>query len=76
VWQWIRHRAKLADGRTIDRKLAGKILDEELGKLKDGAGRSNRYDDAAKLFRDMIQSERFVEFLTRPAYEELVGEGK
>ena len=76
VWQWIRHGAKLADGRTIDRNLAGTILDEELGKLKDGAASSNRYDDAAKLFRDMIQSERFVEFLTLPAYEELVREGR
>ncbi|HJT08672.1 MAG TPA: malate synthase A, partial [Stellaceae bacterium] len=76
VWQWIRHGAKLADGRTIDRKLAGTILDEELGKLKDGAAQSNRYDDAARLFRDMIQAERFVEFLTLPAYEELVREGE
>jgi malate synthase len=76
VWQWIRHGAKLADGRTIDRTLAGEILDEELGKLKDGAARGNRYDDAAKLFRDMIEAERFVEFLTLPAYEELVREGK
>ena len=76
VWQWIRHGARLADGRTIDRKLAGKILDEELGKLKDGAAETNRYDDAAKLFRDMIEAERFVEFQTLPAYEELVHEGK
>ena len=76
VWQWIRHGAKLKDGRTIDRTLAGKLLDEELGKLKDGAASSNRYDDAAKLFRDMIESERFVEFLTLPAYEELVREGE
>jgi malate synthase len=76
VWQWIRHGTKLADGRTIDRKLAGKILDEELDKLKDGAASSNRYDDAAKLFRDMIEAERFVEFLTLPAYAELVEEGK
>ncbi|HKW52573.1 MAG TPA: malate synthase A [Stellaceae bacterium] len=76
VWQWIRHGAKLADGRTVDRMLAGKILDEELGKLKDGAASSNRYDDAAKLFRDMIEAGRFVEFLTLPAYAELVEEGK
>jgi malate synthase len=76
VWQWIRHRAKLADGRTVDRALAGKILDQELEKLKGAAPAGNRYDDAAKLFRDMIEAERFVEFLTLPAYEELVQEGK
>jgi malate synthase len=76
VWQWIRHSAKLTDGRTIDRKLAGKILDQELDKLKASAPAGNRYDDAAKLFRDMIEAEKFVEFLTLPAYEQLIQEGK
>jgi malate synthase len=75
VWQWIRHQAKLADGRTVDRALCRKILDEELAKLKQGAPKDQRYDDAATLFRDMIESERFVEFLTLPAYEQLVREG-
>jgi malate synthase len=60
---------------VVDRALCGKILDEELQKLKQGAPEGQRYDDAAKLFRDMIESERFVEFLTLPAYEQLVREG-
>ena len=75
VWQWIRHRAKLADGRIVTRELARKILEEELGKLKQGAGEGNRYDDAAKLFLDMIEAKHFVEFLTLPAYEQIVREG-
>jgi malate synthase len=75
VWQWIRHQAKLADGRTVDHALCRKILDDELAKLKQGAPKDQRYDDAAKLFRDMIESECFVEFLTLPAYEQLVREG-
>jgi malate synthase len=76
VWQWIRHQAKLADGRVVDRALCRKILDEELKKLKEGAPAGERYDDAAKLFGDMIEAERFVEFLTLPAYEQLVQEGQ
>ncbi len=76
VWQWIRHSAKLADGRTVDRALAAKVLDEELAKLKGSAPAGNRYDDAARLFRDMIEAEHFVEFLTLQAYEQLVQEGK
>jgi malate synthase len=75
VWQWIRHQAKLADGRIVDRALCRKILDEELEKLKAGAPAGERYDDAAQLFRDMIEAERLVEFLTLPAYEQLVREG-
>jgi malate synthase len=76
VWQWIRHQATLADGRVVDRALCRNILDEELAKLKEGAPAGERYDDAAKLFRDMIEAERFVEFLTLPAYEQLVQEGQ
>jgi malate synthase len=75
VWQWIRHQAKLADGRPIDLPLCNRILDEELGKLKATAADGNRYDDAAAIFRDLIAAERFPEFLTIPAYEKLVSEG-
>ncbi len=75
VWQWIRHGAKLDDGRVVTRELARKILDEELAKLKGGAPKANRYDYAAKLFLDMIEADHFVEFLTLPAYEQIVREG-
>src|SRR5438309_8811143 len=34
VWQWIRHGALLDDGRTIDRGVCRKLLDEELAKLR------------------------------------------
>ncbi len=75
VWQWIRHGATLADGRSVTRELCHKTLEEELLKLKQGASAGNRYDDAAKLFRELIDAERFVEFLTLPAYAQIVREG-
>ncbi len=76
VWQWVRHGAKLEDGRTVTRELAHSILAEELAKLKDGAPAGQRYDDAAQLFRDMVDAPRFAEFLTLPAYDQLVREGR
>jgi malate synthase len=79
IWQWIRHRAKLADGRVIDKTLCRKLLDEELEKLKKLAGEEayakGRYRDAAKIFVDLIEAPRFPEFLTIPAYEQLISEG-
>jgi malate synthase len=73
IWQWIRHGAKLADGRTIDAGLCRTALDEELLKLREAAGdeaySSGRYEDAAKLFRELIEAPRFPEFLTLPAYD-------
>jgi malate synthase len=75
VWQWIRHGAKLADGRTVTLALAQATLEEELEKLRQGAPKGHRYEDAAKLFRELIDAERFVEFLTLPAYRQIVEEG-
>jgi malate synthase len=69
VWQWIRHGASLADGRKIDRKLFETLLGEELAKLKSPATPGARWDDAARLFRDLAEAPSFVEFLTLPAYE-------
>jgi malate synthase len=68
VWQWIRHGAKLDDGRAVDTALCREVLDEELAKLHHNAS-SDRYEDAAKLFRELIEAPTFPEFLTLPAYE-------
>jgi malate synthase len=80
VWQWVRHAAKLADGRTVDLALCRDILSEELEKLRAAAGeeafQQGRYGDAAKLFMELVEAERFPEFLTVPAYEQLVREGR
>ncbi len=75
VWQWMRHGARLSDGRVVTKELSRAILQEELGKLKNGAAAGHRYDDAAKLFLDMIEAPSFPEFLTLPAYEVVTREG-
>ena len=74
VWQWIRHGAKLQDGRLVTLELVREMLREELAKIRsDGQTRfaPGKLDLAAKLFDQMFSSERFVEFLTVPAYEYL-----
>ena len=73
VWQWIRHRARLEDGPVVDAALCRAVLDEELAKLREAAGDESylkgRYEDAAKLFRELIEAPTFPEFLTLPAYD-------
>jgi len=79
VWQWIRHGAKLHDGRPIERALCHDMLAQELQKLRKAAGEElyakGRFEDAAEVFRDMIDAPRFVEFLTLPAYDKVVADG-
>jgi malate synthase len=61
------------DGRTIDAPLCHKVLVEELDKLRGGAGddaaRSRRYEDAARLFLELIEAPSFPDFRTLPAYD-------
>ncbi|HLG89884.1 MAG TPA: malate synthase A [Alphaproteobacteria bacterium] len=79
IWQWQRYGAKLADGRTVDRALVDRTIDEELAKWKEriGAPRyaAGRYDDAGEMLRQLVHSDKFIEFLTLPAYDRLIAEG-
>ena len=68
IWQWIRHGAQLEDGRTVDVALCRKLLDEELAKLR-ASNRDGGYEEAAKLFSELIEAPAFPEFLTMPAYD-------
>jgi malate synthase len=73
VWQWVHHKAKLADGRPITAELVMRTIKEELEKLKAmlGADRfqNGKFDLAAQLFEKMMTSPNFDEFLTLAAYE-------
>jgi malate synthase len=74
VWQWIRHGARLEDGRRIDGPLCRAMLDEELAKLRDTA-RNGQYCVSASMFGELIESDTFPEFLTLPAYEMITARG-
>jgi malate synthase len=73
VWQWVRHGAKLSDGRTLTAEMVKKTTQEEIEKLKAmiGAERyaKSKFDLAAQLFDKMMTSESFDEFLTLGAYQ-------
>ena len=69
IWQWIRHGVKLDDGRTVDTALCRAVLHEELARLHAAASDGGCYEDAANLFRELIEAPAFPEFLTLPAYD-------
>lgn len=76
VWQWIRHpKGILDDGRGITLAFVLEILEEELVKIKEAVGEqaynSGRYEEAAELFKSLIEQDEFAEFLTLPGYEKL-----
>ncbi|MGH9783796.1 MAG: malate synthase A [Terriglobia bacterium] len=75
VWQWIRHGARMEDGRVVTNELARTFLEEEMGKVRraigDEAFRAGRYELAVQIVEQLITSPEFVPFLTIPAYEYL-----
>jgi malate synthase len=75
VWQWVRHEARLGDGRQVTPDLVRTIADEELAGLRQRKGHAydvGRYSEARALFEQVALAPRFVEFLTIPAYEHLM----
>ena len=79
IWQWLRHGAELADGRTLDEALLRSLLDEELATLRRSLGEERfaqgHFDEATQLFLDVTTAPAFVDFLTEPAYRRLCAAG-
>jgi malate synthase len=64
VWQWVRHNAKLNDGRPVTQEMVRTVVEEQKKKLG-GA----HMETAARLFGEMMTSREFPEFLTLVAYQ-------
>ena len=75
VWQWVRHQAKMNDGKLVSSELVKTLVADELQKLKSRVGDSafdtGKYTLAAKLFEEMSISAEFPEFMTLRAYDYL-----
>jgi malate synthase len=79
VWQWIKHGETLDDGRPVKPELVRTLATEELEKIRGEIGddewfeSQGRPDLSRSLFeRVALSGDEFVEFLTLPAYEELL----
>jgi malate synthase len=75
VWQWIRSpKGVLDDGRKVTKEMVAAMIPEEMAKIRELLGPAfgdGRYDEAAKIFADLVNNDTFVEFLTLPAYERI-----
>ncbi|HTL71502.1 MAG TPA: malate synthase A [Candidatus Eisenbacteria bacterium] len=73
VWQWVRHGAKTADGKTVDAALVRRMTEEELGKIKETLGAekygAGQFARASSLFVDMMTRAECPDFLTLVAYD-------
>ena len=74
IWQWVHNDIKLADGPTVTRDLAERIIGEELATIKAQLGSAyneGQYEQATSLFTEVALADDYVDFLTLPAYERM-----
>src|SRR5215510_6717565 len=73
VWQWVRHEARMNDGRAVTSQMVREIINEELEKIRTllGSSRfdSGKFDLAARLVEQITTGPEFPEFMTLVAYE-------
>jgi malate synthase len=72
VWQWLVHQAPLEDGRPVTRELVEALIAAEMERVQGEIGadtfKNGRFDDAVRLFKDLVFTDTCPEFLTLPAY--------
>jgi malate synthase len=59
VWQWVKHGARMDDGREVTAELVRKTIRELAGE---------QFAQAARIYEDMMTSAEFPDFLTLVAY--------
>ncbi len=76
VWQWNKHQCKTVEGKTINPNYVKNIIKEEMVQIKKEVGEQKfekgNYERAAKMFEEMSIANQFEDFLTVPAYNEIV----
>lgn len=79
LWQWRVHGAALSDGRKITVPLLETFFTEELEKIRDEFGAdafaSGHFEDASNILRSLVFDEELADFLTLPAYQQLLKQG-
>lgn len=72
VWQWLKNKARLDDGRLLTKDIVLEWQKQELEKIKKYVGEDRfnqgKFESATKIFNELIFSEEFDEFLTLKAY--------
>ena len=74
VWQWVRHGARMNDGRTITAAMVKQIIRDRVAELQatEPQGKSShdgRLEQAGQLLDTLITGKEFPEFLTLASYD-------
>jgi malate synthase len=65
LWQWCKHGVKTAEGQTVDKAYAQRLLHEQAEDLANKAQKGNKFQLAARYFENQVTGEDYADFLTR-----------
>jgi malate synthase len=75
LWQWVKHEAHTREGRPVTADSVRRAIAEELEMMRAefGAERfsAGGFEQAGRLFGELVNGPEFAEFLTLPAYDYL-----
>lgn len=71
LWQWVHHKAKTDEGKTVTFEWVKTLADEEVAKLHINVADGTKVAKATEMVLELVGDRNFVEFLTLPAYEAL-----
>jgi malate synthase len=75
VWQWVRHGARMNDGRTITAAMVKEIIRGRTAELQSSGPKTEaprpdrRLQQAADLLDTLMTGKEFPEFLTLASYD-------
>jgi malate synthase len=69
VWQWVRHGARLKDGRLVTEGMVKEIIHRRAGELGAGLSNDEKLRQAARVLEELTTSREFAEFLTLASYD-------
>merc|ERR1712093_593001 len=75
LWQWVKHGVKTAEGKTVDKAYALKLLKEQADELASKGQKGNKYHLAAQYFSGQVTGEDYADFLTSLLYNEITSVG-
>jgi malate synthase len=76
IWQWTHNAVVLASGEIVTRELVERIVAEEHDALRDAGWYAEHLDAARRIFVETSLDDQFVDFLTLPAYQEVLAAGE
>ena len=76
VWQWRHHGVELTSGERVTTELVRRLIGEEMERVRAEVGEARfaggKFREATELFERLSVADQFEDFLTVPAYRQLV----